>query len=111
MWDLLDVSESIYFNLIPPLPIFLPHLSPHFITHTLFIYSCTVDTAYEAVQKKTFFVMSICIISFFIVLVGILIIYPKLAAKTKIHKDDIESDEERRAMLGTDGNSTLDSFY
>ena len=55
--------------------------------------------------------MSICIISFFIVLVGILIIYPKLAAKTKNHKDDIESDEERRAMLGTDGNSTLDSFY
>ena len=48
--------------------------------------------------------MSICIISSFIVLVGILIIYPKLAAKTKNHKDDIESDEERRAMLETDCN-------
>ena len=67
--------------------------------------TCAVDAAYEAVLKRTFLAMSICIGCYFFSLVGIVIIYPKLGTNLKSHKEDKESKEESKSILKSDSES------
>ena len=61
----------------------------------------TVDAAYEGMQKRTFLAMSICIGCYLVILVGFLILYPKMAEQSTGQKED-EDDEEKEPILETD---------
>ena len=85
-------------------------VSLHFTIHFLLISTCTDDAAYEAVQKRTFFAMSISIGCIVIILFGMLIVYPNLIPKNKNREHDIDSDEAK-SLLHTHSKNLSDSKY
>ena len=68
-----------------------------------------MDAAYEGVDKRTFLAMLICIGCNFVILVGMLILYPHLGERTGDKIDDAK-DEERKPMLESDGKTENESM-
>ena len=57
-----------------------------------------MDAAYEGVQKRTFLAMLLCVVFYVFILVGILLLYPKLAPPTPSKPDDHDSDKESKTL-------------
>ena len=68
-----------------------------------------MDAAYEGLHKRTFIAMLICIGCNFIILIGILILYPHLGEMTR-DKTDYTRDEEKKPILESDGKNENDSM-
>ena len=56
-----------------------------------------MDAAYEGVQKRTFLVMLLSAVLYVLILVGILLLYPKLVTPTPNEPDDQEFDTEQES--------------
>ena len=58
----------------------------------------TVDAAYEGVQKRTFLAMLLCAVFYALILVGMLLLYPKLAPPTPSKANEEDSDSEMHTL-------------
>ena len=73
------------------------------------IVSHTVDAAYEGMQKRTFLPMALSLVCYSAILVGVLLVYPKLAPPPQ-SKGEVEtdSDSDYIALRHTDSFSDSD---
>lgn len=73
----------------------------------------TVDAAYEGMGKRTFLAMALCLLCYFAILFGILLLYPKLAphkSTARDDKDDSESESDYTTLQQMDSFSDSDFF-
>ena len=84
---------------LPPLLSFLPPSLPPSLTPA-------VDAAYEGPQKRTFLAMAICIACYLLILIGVLVLYPKLVPPLRNlegHTDtDSESEDDVESLSDSD---------
>ena len=65
---------------------FINQKVPSFFSHA-------VDAAYEGMGKRTFLGMALCLACYSAILIGVLLVYPKLAPPPR-SKSDAEDDSE-----------------
>ena len=73
---------------------------------------CAVDAAYEGMGKRTFLAMGLCLVLYLAILIGVLLLYPKLAPPPRskpIDKDDSsECDSDTTTLRQMDSFSDSD---
>ena len=75
------------------------------------LYIPAVDAAYEGMQKRTFLAMGLCLVCYSLVLIGVLLVYPKLATPLQgksVADGDSDSDSDYTAMKQMDSFSDSD---
>lgn len=100
-WDHSGVSLNMIS--LPPTPLFplsiTPSLPPSLVH--------AVDAAYEGPQKRTFLAMAICIACYMLILIGVLVLYPKLVPPRRNLDGHTDTDSESERDL----ESCSDSDY
>ena len=71
--------------------------------------TCAVDAAYEGMDKRTFLAMALCLAWYSAILIGVLLIYPKLAPppRSKLDADD-DSESDYTTLKQMDSFSDSD---